>query len=126
MYDLTVHNNFRYPVQVEGTPVKGPDIDVTVAQAGGHDTFKNLGFVVLTTPGLGQMLCFDLGDKKLPGYDNPSETWGVLFRFHQTEVYYRYEGQGALTITINEIGLLEFKISNGTAIEIQLQEITIN
>ncbi len=68
----------------------------------------------------------DLGVKKISGYTIPNETWGVLIRYCNTEIYYRYEGGGDLTATFDIYGSCSLKTSNGTMISIKRDELIIN
>lgn len=86
MYTLNIINNYSLPIKT----VKGQVIN----EKGGTATIKNLGDFYIEVLTMGTMVFNDLGSKKIPGYTNPSETWGVLIRYCNTEVYYRYEGGG--------------------------------
>ena len=118
MYNLKIINNFSLPIKT----VKGQIIN----EKGGALTVKNLGdfyFEVLT---MGTMAFSDLGAKKLSGYSIPSETWGVLIRYCNTEVYYRYEGGGEIKVTIDIYGSCSITTCNGTMVSIKLEELIIN
>ncbi|PQJ69169.1 hypothetical protein [Polaribacter butkevichii] len=118
MYTLTVKNDYLYDI--------GSSNGVTIAKEGGNMVFNNRGSIYFMVPGLGQINFIDLGDKKLDGYPTPKETWGVLVRTLTTEAYYRYEGGGELTATIDHLGTLHLSTTNGTMIPISLQELIIN
>lgn len=117
MYTLTVKNNYVYDI--------GSSNGVTIPKNGSH-VFNKKGSIYFTLPGIGEINFIDLGDKKIEGYPIPKETWGVLVRVHTTEAYYRYEGGGELTATINQYGSLDLSTTNGTMIPISLPELTIN
>ena len=117
MYDLTVNNNYQQDISASD--------GVTIKRSGNH-VFNNQGSLYLTIPGSGQINFIDLGDKKLEGFPIPTQTWGVLVRVHTTEAYYRYEGQGQLTATIDAYGSLQLTTNNGEMITISLPELTIN
>ncbi|APZ45988.1 hypothetical protein BW723_06630 [Polaribacter reichenbachii] len=117
MYTLTVKNNYVYDI--------GSSNGVTIAKSGNH-VFNNRGSIYFTIPGIGEISFIDLGDKKIEGYPIPKETWGVLIRAQTTEAYYRYEGGGELTATLDSYGTLHLSTTNGTMIAIRLPELIIN
>lgn len=118
MYTLTVNNNYVWQISADNGAVKIPE-------RGGSHVFNDLGSVYLDIPGMGQMAFIDLGDKKIPGYDVASETWGVLVRTHTTEAYYRYEGGGILTATFDEYGTCTLSAGRNTLIPIYLDELIV-
>lgn len=118
MYTLTLNNNYYLDV-VSST-------GVTIPKDGGGQIFNNMGSIFFKVPGVGEINFTDLGDKKIDGYPFPTQTWGVLVRVHTTEAYYRYEGGGELTASINEYGSLSLTTSNGEMIPISLEELTFN
>lgn len=116
MYTLKITNDFRDPVSVAGGGQINP---------GQSDELKDLGNATINVPGIGDARLFDLGDKKLPGFDYPKETWGVLLRYQTMEAYFRYEGGGQLSIEIGEFGTLTVSSSNGTVTTIKLPEVIV-
>lgn len=116
MYNLTVINNYNQDI--------GASNGVTIAKGANH-VFNDRGSIYLTVPGMGEINFIDLGDYKLPGYPIPKETWGVLVRYSNIEAYYRYEGQGQLTATIDNLGICTLTTSNGSMITISLPEFII-
>jgi hypothetical protein len=116
MYTLTVNNNFSRDIGVSN--------GVTIASGKSH-VFNKRGSLFLMVPGIGDISFQDLGDKKIEGYLIPKETWGVLVRVHTTEAYYRYEGGGELTATLDQYGSLSLSTTNGNMIPISLPELTI-
>ena len=118
MYNLKIINNYSIPIKT----VKGQIIN----EKGGEATFKNLGDFYIEVLTMGTMVFNDLGSKKIPGYTIPNETWGVLIRYCNTEIYYRYEGGGELVATIDIYGSCSITTSNGTMIFIKLEELIIN
>ncbi|QTE24140.1 hypothetical protein [Polaribacter cellanae] len=121
MYNLTITNNYKYECGFKGsTGNRIFNIKPKTSQ-----TIDNLGDGILSIYGQGTISLLDLGDKKIIGYPIPKETWGVLIRVQTTEAYYRYEGGGDLTLTINQYGSLEISTNNGNLIEIKLPELTI-
>lgn len=117
MYTLTVKNNYIYDI--------GSSTGVTIAKDSSF-VFNKRGSIYFTVPGVGLINFIDLGDKKIEGYPFPKETWGVLIRVHSTEAYYRYEGGGELTATLDSYGTLTLTTTNGTMIAIRLPELIIN
>jgi hypothetical protein len=51
---------------------------------------------------LGTINFLDLGARHIPG--DSGETWGVLISYQDEEIVGRYEGQGALSVAVNEYG----------------------
>ena len=118
MYTLKIVNNFTLPIKT----VKGQIIN----ERGGMATIKNLGDFYVEVLTMGTLVFNDLGSKKIPGYSIPNETWGVLIRYCNTEVYYRYEGGGEIEVTIDVYGSSSITTSNGTMVSIKLEELIIN
>lgn len=116
MYKLTVENNYGRNI--------GASNGVTI-EKGKSFVFEKQGSLFLMIPGMGEMNFIDLGDYKIPGYPQPKETWGVLVRYSNIEAYYRYEGGGRLTATINKLGACTLTTSNGSMIPISLPEFII-
>lgn len=118
MYTLNVVNNYPSPITATG--------GVVIAENGGSHQFTKLGGMILSIAGLGEIGFQDLGDTKIPDYPYPSQTWGVLIRFHSTEAYYRYEGGGELTATLDQFGTCSLTTTNGTMINIKLEELIVD
>lgn len=116
MYTLTVNNNYSQDIAASN--------GTTISQDKSF-SFNNMGSLILTIPGMGDMSFIDLGDKKLDGYPEPKETWGVLVRYKTIEAYYRYEGQGELTIAIDDFGTCTVTTANGTVLAVSLPELVI-
>ncbi|ARN79220.1 hypothetical protein BST97_15190 [Nonlabens spongiae] len=47
--------------------------------SGDSGSVEKLGNLSITIPGVGEARLFDMGEKKLPGYSFPKETWGYCF-----------------------------------------------
>lgn len=117
MYNLKVTNNYIWPLTAsDGSQVK---------QNGGTASYDNQGNMYLTIPGMTEICFLDLGDHKLPGYPIPTQTWGALVRYGGVEAYYRYEGQGQLELTIDNLGTCTLKTTNGSMIPISLEEFIV-
>ncbi|GER60613.1 hypothetical protein ULMA_27210 [Patiriisocius marinus] len=117
MYTLQVTNNYIWPITAS---------DKTVIPAkGAVHTFNSQGNIFLEVMGIGSISFIDLGDKKIEGYPNVKETWGVLVRTHATEAYYRYEGGGVLNTVFDLYGTCTLTTTNGTLIPISLEEMII-
>ncbi|NOQ65312.1 MAG: hypothetical protein GQ582_12445 [Methyloprofundus sp.] len=119
MYDVKITNDYMMAVNVNAHTLG------TIAPNGGTFSITKLGNMILEIPGIGEAAFIDIADKKLPGYPEPSEHWGMLARFKTMEVYYRYEGQGQLAITIDRFGSLSFETLTGSAIIISLPELEL-
>ncbi len=116
MYTLTVNNNYSQDI--------GTSNGVTISKGKNH-VFNDRGSIILSVPGMGEMNFIDLGNKKLPGYPEPKQTWGVLARYRTIEAYYRYEGGGELTATFDNLGTCTLTTANGTMIPIALEDFII-
>lgn len=121
MYTLNVVNKSIWAI--DATVAAGA---VNIQPKIGTHTFDNMGSLVLKVEGIGDMSFMDLGNTKLPGYPNITETWGVLVRFHATEAYYRYEGGGILNADFDEFGTCNLSTGNGTLVPITLEELVVN
>ncbi|NND63889.1 MAG: hypothetical protein HKN48_11935 [Flavobacteriaceae bacterium] len=119
MYTLTVKNNYVWQITADAGAVR-------ISERGGSHVFENLGNAFLDIPGMGQMAFIDLGEKKIPGYDVASETWGVLVRSNTSEAYYRYEGGGILTATFDEYGTCTLSAGRNTLIPVYLDELIVD
>ncbi|SEF77390.1 hypothetical protein SAMN05421847_0880 [Halpernia humi] len=116
MYNLTIKNDYIYDL--------GTSTGVTISK-GKSFTLNDRGSLVLTIPGMSNMNFIDLGDKKLEGFPFPKETWGTLVRYSTIEAYYRYEGQGELTVVVDSLGMCTISTTNGSMIRISIPEFVI-
>ncbi len=78
----------------------------------------------IDVPGMGYINFQDLGKNKIKGYDL-KETWGVLLRYKNLEVYNRYEGEGHIVLMLNKYGDLVVN-ARGSSKLIGLKELTID
>ncbi|OSY89528.1 hypothetical protein WH52_02530 [Tenacibaculum holothuriorum] len=123
MYTLSILNNYTHDCTIKVATDKG----ASPVYQGQKNTFENLGNAILKVPGMGVVNFIDLAATKIKGHEEyPKEHWGVLVRTHTVEGYYRYEGGGELTLTIDELGSYTLTTQNGTMIMISLPELTIN
>jgi len=119
MYDVNITNDYMMSVKVDAhTPG-------TIPPKGGKFNITKLGNMILEIPGMGQAAFIDLGKDKLPGFPEPSQTWGLVARYKSVEIYCRYEGGGQLALTIDRFGTLHFKTVNGSALIISLPEMVL-
>lgn len=120
MYNVTLVNNYWTAVSIlGGNQIYAP-----------RETyqFTNWGTHVLEIPGMDQVLFLDLADKKLDAYTNPALpwtefTWGGLVRYHGLDAYFRYEGQGHVTVTIDAYGSVDLHFDQGGMI-VSLDDLT--
>ena len=56
--------------------------------------------------------------------DFPTQTWGVLLRYKGLELYYRYEGDGEMNMTVDRYGDLNVAQVQGNAIIVSLPDLT--
>lgn len=115
MYTITLTNNYIYDVKA--------DTGEVAKKNGGKIVLKDWGSHLIHIPGMGAMNCIDLGDHKIPGYPL-NENWGALFRYVNTEIYYRYEGGGQVEMEINRYGCVTVR-TNFSSIIISLDELSL-
>ena len=92
-----------------------------IAANGGTAALDNLGTLVIDIPGMGPLNLIDIADRHL-GYLKP--TWGVVIRYRGEDLIYRYEGQGAVDLIINNLGTVEMAFK-GEWVQVDLQEISV-
>lgn len=122
MFNIKIVNQFRYSGILKNTDAKG---EWVINYNHTSSEIKNLTSALLQIYTIGDVSLLDLGEKKIEGYPYPTEKYGLLIRCHSTEVYYRYEQQGDIVLTIDELGCYNIEVKNGTAIHIKLPELTI-
>jgi hypothetical protein len=110
MYDVTITNEYLYPVTVEG--------EKPIAAKGGQGKYTKWGNKVMDIPGMGPVNFIDLGDKKLEGFTDPKQpwteqTWGGLIRYRGVDAYFRYEGEGSVKMSIDPYGSLTVVFAQG-------------
>lgn len=116
MYNVTIKNDYIYDL--------GTSTGVTIKKESSF-ALNDRGSFVLNIPGMGEMNFIDLGDKKLEGFPVPNEHWGALVRYSNVEAYYRYEGQGEITVIVDHLGACTISTTNGSMLLISLPEFTI-
>lgn len=114
MYDVNITNNFWYLITV----VEDGDKESTVDPGGGTAQYTNWGTVRISVPGMGDIFFKDLGDTKLPEYTDPKiawteYTWGGIVRYQGVDAYFRYEGQGKIKMTLDDLGTLDLEFDKG-------------
>ncbi|MCK5055957.1 MAG: hypothetical protein KAT34_04840 [Candidatus Aminicenantes bacterium] len=114
MYNVEVTNHYKYDLTTDTGKVIKKEEGVGLGHFAG----------IITVPGMGQLNFFDLGDKKLPGFDL-KETWGILLRYKTIEVYNRYEGEGHIILVVNPHGEI-ITNARGSIELISLPEFTID
>ncbi len=116
MFTINVTNNFVSDVTINGS--------VKVSKGGGTGTTGSVGGTqTVDVPGMGAVLVIDLAQQKIAGYDL-KQTWGVLLRYKSVELYYRYEGEGRIDMTVDGYGSVNVTGVQGSAIIISLPELT--
>lgn len=76
------------------------------------------GHGCLDVPGMGNVNIVDLGNRKLAAYTNPKIPWtekslGGLIRYRNLDAYFRYEGKGTVSVTIDQNGSIELSFGQG-------------
>lgn len=95
-YDVIIRNNYREAIKAFGTILNRNEARKFTPQGGNG---------VVEVFGLGPMNFTDIAKKNVGGHSKA--TWGVLLSYQGEEVVFRYEGQGALELTISDIGQAE-------------------
>jgi hypothetical protein len=123
MYDVSITNNYIYSLFQDGGNqiIAGPN--------GGKAVLKNWGSHVLNVWGMGDINFIDIADKKLPEYTNPklpwtNSTWGGIVRYMGIEAYFRYEGQGAVELVLDQYGSVSLHFPQG-GMQISLPDLTV-
>ncbi len=116
MFYVNVTNNFVNRLTINGSK--------KVNTGGGTaSTGRVSGTQTIEVPAMGTILLLDLARNKVPGY-GLSETWGVLMRYQGLELYYRYEGDGKIDLTVDEYGNVNVTSVQGSALIISLNDMT--
>ena len=121
MYDVTINNNFVHAIRVDGCEELAP---------GGQYQFYEWGSHTVSVPGMGDINFIDLGEKKLDPYTNDKipwtkSTWGGLIRYRGLDAYFRYEDEGYVEVTIDSIGSINIRFSQG-GMAINLADLTVS
>ena len=122
MFNIKIVNQFRYSGILKNTDAKQ---EWVINHNHTSSEIKDLSSALLQIYTIGEVTFLDLGEKKIEGYPYPTEKYGLLIRCHSTEVYYRFDQQGDIVLTIDGLGCYNVEIKNGTAVEIKLPELTI-
>lgn len=81
--------------------------------------FPNLtGQHLIRIPGMGDINIVDIAATKLNPYTNPKIPWtefhwGGVVRYRGLDAYFRYEGQGQITIVIDQVGSITVHFDQG-------------
>jgi hypothetical protein len=78
-----------------------------------NGTFKNLGWFRLIVPGICEMSCLGIGERKISGLPFLKGKLGVLISYQGQECEYRYDDAGDIHVNVTDIGRIELKCSNG-------------
>ena len=114
MYNVEVTSHYPFDLTTNTGKVIKPGAGVGLGYFTG----------ILTVPGMGGVVFFDLAEKKLDGYDL-KETWGVLLRYKNVEIYNRYEGEGHIILVVDSYGSI-ITNARGSLELISLPEFTID
>jgi hypothetical protein len=101
-YTLSVRTKYRDPLLYHNTTGKGESGSI---HGGMTPDFKKLGNFRLVVPGMGEVNLLDIADRHIANFSK--STWGVLISYQGAECEYRYEGEGHLNVTVNELGQVE-------------------
>ena len=116
MFNLHFTNNYIQPLSVNGVNVPANGGKLSTGACGGN--------FIVSAPGLNIFTLIDLGETKIPGYNLP-QTWGILIRFEQVEIYSRYEGNGEYNIVFDRVGDASVQTINGNSMLIHLPGLTL-
>jgi hypothetical protein len=115
MFYVNVNNNYPLDVSINGA------ISVPTGRTG--STGRTSGLQTVAVPWMGTVLVLDLGQQMVPGYPL-KETWGVLLRYAELELYYRYEGDGEIDLAVDQYGNINVTGVQGSAMIISMPELT--
>jgi len=120
MYELTIQNNYYNTIKLHTG-------DISV-KSGDSKTVNKLGNLYIEIPGLYNVNLLDLGQTPIEGYPTPENSNGVLIRSSTTELYYTYpsNSEGLLSAIVDQYGTVSFSTTNGSLLQILIDEISIN
>ncbi|HZT58425.1 MAG TPA: hypothetical protein VFA21_07300 [Pyrinomonadaceae bacterium] len=122
MFDVTLTNNYVTGVFVDGgNRIFEPGQTYQLPNLSGQHTVRIYG--------MGDINIIDLGDKKLAPYTNPKipwteKTWGGVVRYRGLDAYFRYEGNGHITIVIDQVGSISLHFDQG-GMMVNLADMTV-
>jgi hypothetical protein len=122
MFDVTIKNNYVHPIRVDG--------DQNVYKPGGTYQFPHMGTRIINVPGMGDIHIIDIAERKLDAYTSEKipwtrSTWGGLVRYRGLDAYFRYEGAGHFTITIDRLGSIDIHFDQGGMI-LNIEDMTVS
>jgi hypothetical protein len=122
MFNVTITNNYIYGFMIDSSN--------ELFEPGHTYQFQNWGSHRIHVPGMGDINVIDIADKKLNEYTNDKipwtkSTWGGLIRYRGLDAYFRYEGQGHLTIVIDAVGSIAVHFDQGGML-VMVEDMTIN
>ena len=114
MFYVNVSNSYALDVVING--------QTSVPYGHTGSTGRTKGTQTVAVPWVGTVLVLDLAQDKIDGYPL-KETWGVLLRYCGLELYYRYEGDGAIDLTVDAYGNVNVTQVQGSAMIIRMDEL---
>ena len=114
-WHLTVSNNYYQTIAAIGHPIN-------VNENRPHKFTETLGSGFINVPGMGAVSFIDVGKRDIGGHSK--KTWGILISYQGEELVFRYEGEGQLDVTINDIGQAEIS-GNGDFSHIKLSSFVL-
>jgi len=110
MYNVTITNNYILPLFVGTHKVADPH--------GGKGILAHFSNQALTVPGMGDINFIDIGNRKIDKFTIPDvpwtkSTWGGVVRYRGLDAYFRYEGEGMIEVTVDELGSVSLHFPQG-------------
>ena len=123
MYDVSITNNYGYPLFLNGGN------QIIAKPNGGKAQLTRWGSNAINVPWMGDINFIDLADQKLDSYTNPriswtQSTWGGLVRYRGHDAYFRYEGGGQVELVVDRFGSVGLHFAQGGMI-ISLDDLTV-
>jgi hypothetical protein len=108
-YEITISNHYVEAIIAFGGIINSNQNNVKIP--------RKLGTGSINIQGIGTVSFLDVGKKDIGGHSK--KTWGVLISYQGEELVFRYDGDGQLNVTINDLGQVEIK-GNGDFSRISL------
>ncbi len=116
MFTVNVTNNYYTELSINGS--------TSVPAGGGTGTTGSVqGTQYIGVPYMGDILVLDLGVDTIPGYEL-NGSYGILLRYKAIELYYRYDNDGTIDLTVDQYGDVNVTSVQGNALIISLNDMT--
>jgi hypothetical protein len=122
-YDVTINPIYFYGFTLNDNPHVYPPNQIV--------KFAGWGSNIINVPGMGPMNFIDIANTTLPQYTNPklpwtNYTWGGLIRYRDVDVYFRYEGEGSVAVTLDLHGSVQVSFPVGDGMVVDLDAMSVD